>query len=206
LTLEAAQVNSPVGRRPYSPPEVNIMSRSVTPRRHAAWLAIALLLLGSSALTVGRPAAAASARALGTTAASIRVGVYKVSGDITFKIYLVASECPDYATGIVKRGTCLAAYPDPRVSMDCPTGAGFQPDFIAPLPLPYNVYLPKSGRLTVTTVTSDANGLKAGHTTFSIVVKSNGTASGSVVREQFTTWGTRTTCTTGPLKFTAKHK
>jgi hypothetical protein len=186
----------------YPQSEVDAVVSLVTRERlHTKWPVIALLLLGTSALTVSVPAGTAYASAL-----SIRTGVYKASGDIAFKIYLVSGECPDYASGIVKRGTCLAAYPDPRVSMDCPAGAGFQPDFITPIPLPYNVFLPKSGRLTVTTVTSDANGLEAGHTTFSIVVKSNGTASGSVVREQFTTWGTRTTCTSGPLKFTAKHK
>jgi hypothetical protein len=178
------------------------MTRSLIPAvRHAIRLAMPLVLLGSLTVTVGGPAEAASARAT-----SVQTGVYKASGDIAFKIYLVKGECPDYATGIVKHGTCLAAYPDPRVSMDCPAGAGFQPDFVTPIPLPYNVFLPKSGRLTVTTVTSDANGLEAGHTTFSIVLRSNGTANGSVLREQVTTWGTRTTCTSGPLKFAAKHK
>lgn len=183
------------------------MSRSQTPaRRHVAWPVVALLLLGASALVVSWPVETANALAVEARTASIQTGVYKASGDITFRISLVTGECPDYASGIVKRGTCLAAYPEPRVSMDCPAGAGFQPDFITPIALPYNVFLPKSGRLTVTTVTSDANGQEAGHTTFSIVVKGNGTASGSVVREQTTTWGTRTTCTSGPLKFTAKHK
>jgi hypothetical protein len=98
---------------------------------------------GASALTVGVPAGTAYA-----SATSIRTGVYKASGHIVFKIYLVTGECPDYASGIVKRGTCLAAYPDPRVSMDCPAGAVLQPDFITPIPLPYNVFRPKSGRLT----------------------------------------------------------
>lgn len=170
-------------------------------RSRATWRARALIVLGASALIVGLPTGAAYAKAT-----PVQTGVYKASGDIRFKIRIVKAECPDYASGIVKRGTCLAAYPDPRISMDCPEGAGFQPDFITPIPLPYNVFLPKSGRLTVTTITTNASDQEAGHTTFSIVVKRNGTASGSVVREQFTTWGTRTTCTSGPLKFTAKHK
>jgi hypothetical protein len=159
---------------------------------------------------VGGPTGPASAMPASTRTAveqAVRTGVYKATGDVAFTIYLVKSECPDLNdNGTVKRGLCLAAYPEPRIQMDCPAGAEFQPDFITPISLPYNVFLPKSGRLTVTTFTYSADGLEAGHTTFAIVVKKDGTASGSVVRDQVTTWGTRANCTSGPLTFTARHK
>jgi hypothetical protein len=169
-----------------------------------------LLGLTVAALAVGGPIGSAQAAVASrppTLATAVQTGVYKASGDIAFKILLSSGECPDVNHGnVLKRGTCLAAYGDPRVTMDCPDGAEFQPDYETPLVLPYNVFVPKTGRVTVTTYSYFSDGLEAGRTTFSIVVKANGTARGSVVSDQVTTWGLPTTCSSGRRAFTARHK
>lgn len=115
------------------------------------------------------------------------------------------AESAGYATGLTQERVSLTATTPnskpryllvgggptatPRVAMDCPEGPEFQPDYVTPIALPWNVLLPKTGRLTATTYTNVSNGVEVGHTTFSIVVKKNGTATGSVVREEQTTGG-----------------
>ena len=170
--------------------------------RQARRVALAVAVTG--VVTAAIPAASASA-VLDAPSISLQTGTYKASGSIAFRFRLVREDCFT-ATGKPKAGLCLSAWGDPRVAMDCPDGEGFQPDYTTPVTLPHRVLMPRSGRLAEESVEYFSDGSEAGRRTFTVVMKANGRASGTVVLDQATTWGTPTTCTSGALAFTARRR
>lgn len=167
-------------------------------RRAAMTVAIAGALV--AAVPAGSATAVPDAAPTG-----LQTGTYKASGSIAFRFRLVREDCFTRA-GKPKFGLCLSAWGDPRVEMDCPDGEGLQPDYTTPVVLPHRVLMPTSGRLTEESVEYFSNGAEAGRSTFTVVVKKNGRASGTFVLDEVTTWGTPATCTSGALAFTARRK
>lgn len=165
-------------------------------------LMIALVSASTAALVVGLGTSSAHAKK------KFQVGWYPVTGAVSLTLSLVKGECwtgPDQS-GARKKGICLSG-DEPTVHMDCPDGAGFQPDYETPVPgLPYMALLPKSGSLTSSSTEYFSNNEVAGHTNFHVKVTKSGKASGWVSMDEVTTWGTPTTCESGRLAFRGKRK
>lgn len=134
-----------------------------------------------------------------------QTGVYKTTGGVAFSFTIKKGECPTVNGGKSKAGYCFSGYGDPMHTMDCPDGAGFQPDYEDYITFPYNARIPSNGKIKVAMNSYFSSEEVAGTTYFDIKIKRNGKATGSVQKDAVTTWGTPATCTTGVLRFTAKR-
>ena len=132
-------------------------------------------------------------------------GTYKTSGAVVFSFTIKQGECRTVNGGPLKSGYCFSGYGDPLQAMNCPDGQGFQPDYDDYIVLPNNARIPPNGKLAVALYSYSSSDEIAGTTRFTIKIKPNGTARGSVKKDAFTTWGTPATCTTGVLRFTGKR-
>lgn len=133
-----------------------------------------------------------------------KTGTYKASGDIEFRFTVTKEECR-LPKGKLVKGYCLTGIDEPLATVDCPSGEGYQPDYNDYPIFPYLTKIPKNGKLNWSSTTYFASGDEAGKNYFSIKVKRNGTAKGWLRKENVSTWGIPTTCSTGQLKFTAKR-
>jgi len=133
-----------------------------------------------------------------------QTGTYTTTGDIAFQFTVKKGSCPTATGGKAKKGYCFSGFGDPQHVMDCPAGAGFQPDYSDYITFPYNARIPTNGKVTAKLYSYFSNDEIAGTTYFNIKIDRKGKATGSVTKESVTTWGTPATCTTGPLRFKAK--
>lgn len=133
-----------------------------------------------------------------------RTGTYQATGGIEFRFTVTKEQCR-LPKGKLVSGYCLTGIDDPKATVDCPAGEGYQPDYQDYPSFPYLTKIPKNGKITWNATTYFANGEEAGKSYFSIKVKRNGTAKGWVQLDRVSTWGTPTTCSTGKLTFTAKR-
>ena len=133
-----------------------------------------------------------------------QTGTYKAQGDISYRFSVTKAACPP-GTPANKRYYCFSGLDDPEHLMDCPDAAGYQPDYSDYVSFPYNVRIPKNGRIVEVSEAYFSDGVVASTTEFHIKIKRNGRASGWVKMDAITTWGPPGTCTTGKLAFTAKR-
>ncbi|MCU0295010.1 MAG: hypothetical protein MUD05_03030 [Candidatus Nanopelagicales bacterium] len=137
--------------------------------------------------------------------ADVQTGRYKATGDIAFTFTVKKGPCPP-GTPESKVFSCFFGVTDPKYLLDCPDAAGYQPDYEDFVSFPYNMRIPKNGKISDVSEAYYSNGVVASTTIFKIKIKKNGTAKGWVKKEAPTDWGPAGTCSTGKLSFTAKRK
>lgn len=137
--------------------------------------------------------------------ADVQNGRYKATGDLAFTFTIKKGACPP-GTLPTKVFSCFYGDSDPKYLLDCPDAAGFQPDYEDYISFPYNMRIPKSGKISDVSNAYYSDGSVASTTTFQVKIKKNGTAKGWVRKEAPTNWGPAGTCSSGKLSFTAKRK
>ena len=137
--------------------------------------------------------------------ADVQNGRYKATGELAFTFTVKKGACPP-GTPPTKVFSCFYGDSDPKYLLDCPDAAGYQPDYEDYISFPYNMRIPKSGKISDVSNAYYSDGTVASTTTFQLKIKKNGTAKGWVKKEAATDWGPAGTCSSGKLSFTAKRK